>query len=199
VTVFIDWLRVAQRHPDCPDWGATRRIETDLDTGEIHWQTVKGESVRGSWDTALYVRSSGGEVSVSGNPSKWGRLDNLVGLATLDECLDVFNAVLRSLGLPAFSLRCLVSTIGDQGGERIRVGPVISQVHVTRNLICGHGGDRPFLDWLSAQSFGRLPYQRTHDTTVTAGRLDRRQHALYAKGPEIQDHALKWRPACALA
>jgi hypothetical protein len=107
----------------------------------------------------------------------------------------VFNAVLRSLGLPAFALRRLASTIGDHGGERLRVGPVLSQVHVTRNLICGHGGDRPFLDWLSAQSFGRLPYQRTHDTTVTAGRLDRRQHALYAKGPEIQAHALKWRRA----
>lgn len=195
MTVFIDWLRLVQQHPDCPVWGSTRRIETDLETGEVQWEVVRGESVRGSFDTGLYVRSTGSEVSVSGNPSKFARLDNLVGLTTLDACMDVYNAVLRDLGLPLFELQCMASTVGDFGGERLRIGPTITDVHVTRNLICGQGGDRAFLDWMSSQHLGRLPYTLTAETTVQAGTLARRQHQLYLKGPELRAHALKWRRA----
>ena len=184
-----------QTHADCPVWGSTRRIEFDLETGAVAWEAVRGETVAGSWDTSLYVRSTGSEVSVSGNPSKWGRLDNLVGSSSMAECLALYNAVLRGLGLPLFELRCVVGTIGAFGGERLRVGPLISQLHVTRNLICGAGGDRAFLDWLSAQCYGRLPYKRPFDTTVLAGQVSRRQHELYSKGPEIRAHALKWRRA----
>lgn len=195
MTVFIDSLRVSQQHAQCPPWGSTRRYEFDLETAELQWESVRGDSVRGSFDTGLYVRSTGAEVSVSGNPSKWGRLDNLVGLSRMEDCISLYNAVLRDLGLPAFELRCLVSTIGEFGGERVRVGPVISNVHVTRNLICGQGGDRAFLNWMSSQHLGRLPYKLKAETTVQAGTLARRQHQLYLKGPELREHALKWRRA----
>jgi hypothetical protein len=195
VTVFIDWLSVSQDHADCPVWGSTRRIEFDLETGELESEVVRGDQVRGSWDSGLHVRSTGSRVEVSGNPSRFGRLDNLFGLTTLDACLEVYNDVLHRLGLPVFELKCMASTIGEHGGQRLRVGPVISQVHSTRNLILGHGGERPFLDWLSSQSFGRLPYQRTHDTTVKAGHVARRLHEFYAKGAEVREHALKWRRA----
>ena len=195
VTVFIDWLSISQDHADCPEWGSTRRVEFDLDTGELQSEVVRGEQVRGSWDSGLHVRSTGTRVEVSGNPSRFGRLDNLFGLTTLDACLEVYNAVLRGLGLPTFELKCVASTIGEHGGQRLRVGPVISQVHVTRNLILGAGGEGPFLDWMSAQTFGRLPYRRTHETTVKAGHVARRLHEFYAKGPEVRDHALKWRRA----
>jgi hypothetical protein len=195
VTVFIDWLSVSQEHARCPVWGSTRRVEFALETGELRSEVVRGEQVRGSWDSGLHVRSTGSRVEVSGNPSRFGRLDNLLGLTTLADCLAVYNDVLRTVGLPVFEVQCIASVIGAHGGQRLRVGPVISQVHVTRNLICGPGGSSAFLDWLSAQSFGRLPYQRTHDTTVKAGHIARRLHEFYGKGAELREHALKWRRA----
>ena len=197
MTVFIDWLKLKQRHSDIevPDWGETLRLEFDLASGELQQQFVKGAYIDGSHDTRLYVRCSGGVLEVSGNPSKWGRLENLMGLTSMDACIGVYNGVLASLGLPLFELKCLAMRIGTRGGDRVRLGPVISQVHLTANLMVGHGGERPYLDWLSAQTFARSPYERSRPTTVQAGRLDRRQHQVYAKGPEIRAHALKWRRA----
>lgn len=196
MTVFIDWLSVWQDHPECPVWGSTRRFEFDLETGELQSEVVRGRQVEGSWQSGLHVRSTGSRVEVSGNPSRFGRLDNLFGLTTFDACLEVYNELLRGIGLlPVFELQCLARTVGAYGGELVRKGPVISQVHVTRNLMCGAGGDLPFLDWMSAQSFGRLPYQRSHDTTVKAGHTSRRLHEFYCKGQEIREHALKWRRA----
>ena len=195
MSVHIDWLSISQEHAECPVWGSTRRLECDLDTGAVEFESVRGDQVQGSWDTGLHVRSTGSRIEVSGNPSKWGRLDALVGVSTMQECIAIYNAVLDGLGLPRFELQCKVSTIGAHGGESMRVGPVISQVHVTRNLICGGTGARPFLDWMSAQHLGRLPYKLTKETTVQAGTLARRQHQLYLKGAEIRTHADKWRRA----
>lgn len=197
MTVFIDWLKVKQRHSDIevPDWGQTLRLEFDLESGELQQEFVKGAYVDGSHDTRLYVRCSGGVVEVSGNPSKWGRLENLMGLTMMQACIEVYNRVLASLGLPLFELKCCAMLIGEHGGDRVRLGPVISQVHLTANLMVGRGGELPYLDWLSAQTFARSPYDRPRRTTVQAGRLDRRQHQVYAKGPEIRGHALKWRRA----
>jgi len=193
MTVFIDQLRVRQEHPHCPEWGSIRRYDFDIDTGELVYDAVHGMQVEGSYATSVRVRSDGRSVEVSGNPSKFGRLDNLVGIATMGECLELYNRLLRQLGLPEFELRSLVTTIGDQGGERFRDGPVISTVHVTRNLICGQGGDRLFLDWMESHYMGRLPFKRERDSTVQAGSQNRRQRQLYLKGPEIRSHALKWR------
>lgn len=195
MSVHIDSLSISQDHADCPVWGSTRRLECDLETGAVQWEVVRGDQVQGSWDTGLHVRSTGSRVEVSGNPSKWGRLDALVGLATMQECIAVYNSVLDQLGLPRFSLNSLVHTIGLHGGERMRQGPIISAVHVTRNLICGGTGARPFLDWMEGQHLGRLSYVRKGATTVQAGTLARRQHQLYLKGPEILAHASKWRRA----
>jgi hypothetical protein len=137
MTVFIDWLKVFQDHGECPVVGSVRRYEWDLETGELRWDAVVGMQSKGSYDTGLYVRSDGQRVEVSGNPSKWCRLDNLIGVETMAEALEVFNSVLRRVGVPEFELQALVSTVGEFGGERLRKGPVITGAHVTRNLVCG--------------------------------------------------------------
>jgi hypothetical protein len=224
-STFIDWLSLSQEHAEAPEWGRVRRIDFDPLTDEILVSQMLGQQVRGSWDSALRVRCTSGRVEVSGNPSRFGRLDNLFGLTTLSECLAVYNRVLQELGLPQFellscervggfvepdngaavgatkgpgSLRDFQSWAEAQNPEAVRTirsGPVISQIHLTRNLVAGRGGERLLLDWFSAQTWGRLPFERTHDTTVVAGRRDRRMLELYAKGPEIAEHALKWRRA----
>jgi hypothetical protein len=224
-STFIDWLSVSQEHAEAPEWGSVRRIDFDPSTDEILVSQMLGQQVRGSWDSSLRVRCTSGRVEVSGNPSRFGRLDNLFGLTTLPECLVVYNGVLQQLGLPQFELlSCKVvggfgevdngAVVGVSKGagslrdfqswgeaqnpeevRTIRSGPQISQVHLTRNLLVGRGGERLLLDWFSAQTWGRLPFSRTHDTTVTAGRRDRRMLELYVKGPEIAEHALKWRRA----
>ena len=193
MSVFIDWLSVSQEHAECPIWGSTRRVEFALDSGELHSEVVRGDQVQGSWDSGLHVRATGLRVEVSGNPSRWGRLDNLFGLSTMAQCIDVYNRVLKSLDLPIFELRSICQPLAPLGADRMRDGPVISQVHVTRNLAVGRGGVAPYLDWLSAQSYGRLPYNRTHATTVSAGHVARRKHVSYDKASEIREHSARWR------
>jgi len=185
VTVFIDQLRVRQEHADCPEWGSIRRYEFDIETGELVYNAVHGMQLEGSYATSVRVRSDGRSVEVSGNPSKFGRLDNLVGISTMRDCIAIYNALLRNLGLPQFAVLSDVRTIGEFGGERFRKGPVISTVHVCRNLICGQGGERSFLDWMESQHMGRLPFKRVHETTVQAGSQNRRQRQLYLKAPSV--------------
>lgn len=191
--IHIDWLSISQIHPNAPEWGATRRIDIDMDTGEIDLERILGDTVQASWDTSLRVRSTGGRVEVSGNPSKWGRLDAVVGIADLWSCIDVYNGVLDAIGLPTFK-RAVRQRSEEGEHHETESGARISRIDLTRNLVLGRGGVAFFLDWLEAQKWGhRLSFRRTADTMVAAGSRDRRQRVSYDKGKELRDNMSKWR------
>lgn len=201
MVVHIDWLSVSQVHVDSPEWGSIRRCDFDVLTGELESDRILGDSVQASWDTSVRVRSMGGRVEVSGNPSKWGRLDAITGLPDVWQCLDVYNGILRELGLPEFRRAAPWHEIerGGAGGDRHDDGPRISRVDLTDNLICGRNGVRGWLDWLEAQVWGdRLPFERTSSTMVAAGRRKRRQLVSYDKAAEILANIKKWKRSRAL-
>lgn len=103
-SVFIDWLTIYQEFPTgvLPLVGSELVLYTDIESGEIKGKTVKGFEHAGSFDTRLHVKSDGTFLYVSGNPSAYGRRENLFGVRSVFEAVDIYNAVLDSLGLPNF-------------------------------------------------------------------------------------------------
>ncbi len=168
-----------------------RRLDIDPETGELERETLLGDSVEGSWSTALRVRCMGGRVEVSGNPSKWGRLDALTGLGTMGACVDVYNRVLVQLGLPPF---CRGWYTRSDEGEYWYDGPRISRVDLTRNLLLGSAsGASVWLDWLEGQRWGKqLRFHRAGASTVQAGGRRRRQHVCYDKALELRANYKRW-------
>ena len=177
--MFCDWLSVWQQHdPNLPDFNGGRVVSIDggcglarretIDTdgvvaeawalcgedAEIEFDTPKFTQHKGSYETTLLVRMVGGKVEVRGNPSKFGRLDNLFGLG-LDDGIGVYNEVLASLGLPEF-------TAGDvrrnhNGKEWIELydGAHIIRADITQNMAVGSGHVADFHKWLGQQKLYR--------------------------------------------
>lgn len=105
-SVFIDWLSIYQVFPPgvLPVLGTEIVISTNLQTGEKVSERVTGFQHEGSFDTRIHVKSDGTFLFVSGNPSAYDRLDNLFGVRSVVHAVKVYNAVLRGLGLPEFTL-----------------------------------------------------------------------------------------------
>jgi hypothetical protein len=197
--VFIDRLTISQEWPEgAPLLPETEmRCSYDRDSGVVHWETARGQALEGSYSTHLLVRSDGNTVTVSGNPSKWGRLDNLYGLETLQECIALYNRVLRDVGLPEFELLSIVrvahASLDESDLQGYRQGPVVTRVDLTRNLMFGRGGESLALDWFLSQRWGRLPYRQKGDQSIVAGSSARAMRRLYGKGEEIAEHGAGWR------
>ncbi len=75
----------------------------DLETGESLPPSVNQKILEGSHSTKLTIRCDGYRVRVEGNPSRWQRQDNLFGLETIDECVEIYNHVLAKYDLPQYS------------------------------------------------------------------------------------------------
>lgn len=180
--MFFDWLNVSQQfEPDAyPDFnggqvvsvdgacGFGRARVVDQDTGEISdawafsgsddvdYATAKFQQHRGSYETAIMIRLIGGRLEVRGNPSAWGRLDNLFGVG-LDDGIEVYNDILSSLGLPCFT----------EGVERDQwmqesetwaktyTGAHITRADVTENNAVGMGRVSAYHKWVAGQKIYR--------------------------------------------
>lgn len=171
---FIDKLNVVQIHNLdsglLPEIGREKLYRVDLKTGDTT-ELLTYLKLEGSYSSALIVRCDGSKVEVYGNPSRWGRIDNLYGLMTLDDCIAVYNNILDGLGLPRFT-KC-TKYLYFQGKEGKHVnktadGAIIKHIDFTRNLSTGLGNERPFLKALSTQSIGRSvsPFLYPDENTV---------------------------------
>ncbi|EBP0014058.1 hypothetical protein HX37_25820 [Salmonella enterica] len=97
--MFYDWLTIEQ------DFGYQLPILGDVAYQRIHLETGEGSSLsqpvfqhKGSFCDMVFVSVRGSVLKVKGNPSRWGRVENLFGLPTVDACVSVFNSILVSLG-----------------------------------------------------------------------------------------------------
>lgn len=197
--LHIDWLSVSQVHADAPEWGKSRMVEFDLQSGEVLWTSTRSGSLEGSYDTRVQVRSTGGVVYFSGNPSKWGRADAVSrGCRSMAQALDVASGILRSAGLPGFSFpdRTVLSSPG-RGVDTVRHGPLVREVHIAGvRLLGGPAQVACFMDWLSTQRFGRKgnPYQRQKGgQSMRAGSKRGVESAIYDKGEEVAERAREWK------
>lgn len=169
----------------------------DLETGEKLPPSVNQKILEGSFSTKLTIRCDGTRVRVEGNPSRWQRVDNLFGLETLDECVEIYNHVLASYDLPPFTKNTRFAHRQSPDGQRsslIGNGAEITLIDWTRNHAVGKGREQSFIRGLSSMQIGRgrKPKLYPDGNTCNWGegstwQLDK----LYAKAVELQRHLLK--------
>lgn len=181
--MFIDYLTVWQQHDHAfgdflggrvfsiEGAGGLSRVPVVLDDvhaevwaldtdSDIDYMVGKFKHVSGSYETSLSIRMLAGRVEVRGNPSAYGRLDNLFGLTSLDQCIDLYNRVLSELGLPQFTEGTVKSKFSStRAGEfkldRFYDGAQITRIDVTENLAVGMGNVRKYNQWALAQKIYR--------------------------------------------
>ena len=185
---FIDWLSMYQVHDhDLSLRGSFHRVKYDLETGDVAGDWVQPLKHEGSYSSYLQISCDGRTVRVEGNPSRWGRLDNLFGLSTFSDCVRVYNDVLLSLGLPPFSVNTRVTHFSGRADSRARIlgdGAVITRVDWTRNHAVGQGNEEHFIRALSTQSLpnGKTPFLYGNNATVDWGKgSDWRYTKVYSK------------------
>jgi II/X family phage/plasmid replication protein len=156
---FIDRLFMQQDHLNggLPIVGQHKIERMDLETGEKLPPSVNQKILEGSFSTKLTIRSDGQRVRVEGNPSRWQRTDNLFGLATIDECVSVYNHILSQYGLPPFTQSTHVfhrQTLSDRSELRGN-GAEITGIDFTVNHEVGKGKEQSFIRGMSSMQIGR--------------------------------------------
>ncbi|MFS4427788.1 phage/plasmid replication protein, partial [Stutzerimonas stutzeri] len=125
--MFIDWLTVSQEHQhDLPVVCDVMTITIDTNTNEVLSTRQPRFKHEASYSTSVTIHVQGRKVRVEGNPSRVGRLDNLFGFSTIEQCVSVYNQLLAEYGLPGFT-RCTRvdlrdGTSGAKSGDRVADG-----------------------------------------------------------------------------
>lgn len=170
---FIDKVNVMQVHDlELPYLGKNGALEFDLFTGETtDVLKVQGKfPVKGSYSTSLRVHCDGSRVYMEGNPSRFGRCENLFGLTSLEDCIAVYNHVLLQLGLPPFTTGRFDYLMGKENEKQKKsyTGAVFTHIDITKNHIVGAGNCYAYLRALSTLSLpnGKHPYLYPNGATV---------------------------------
>lgn len=198
--MFYDWLTIYQDFDfRLPIMGDRAFLNIDTITGEQLAITQPSIQHEGSFSTSVQIRISGNRLTVSGNPSRINRLENLFGFSTLDQCVAVYNKILIGLGLPVFT-KCTKVWLGQgKDGTKSIVhcdGAVFTEVHLTTNRAVGEGNEDDYLRGLSM-----LPYRnsipRLHTNGKTCDWLTKKGKggsliypSVYNKSFELTLHAL---------
>lgn len=169
---FIDKLNMHQDHnEELPVVASQHVLRVDAQTNELLSDSPKSLIHEGSYSSVLTVRCNGTRVSVTGNPSRWNRADNLFGFTSIKDCVEVYNSVLISHGLPSFTPAKQVvyrQTADGKKAELVTDGAVFTHFDITRNLAVGAGSEHAFLRGLSTLTIGksREPYLYANNQTV---------------------------------
>lgn len=219
---FYDWVTVYQTHYQAlpvvdaeieigqgadtftllPTVAEKVKSQTDLESGEVDYETLTALPVRGSYSTSLRIKCDGSTVYVDGNPSRFCRMDNLFGFQTLDECIAVYNRVLAQFGLPPFTKSTLAihGSVADSAPVAKRLGRVIAdgarfaRLDVTINHALGSMADaHAYIRGLSSQTTRGKPGHLYPDGSAVDffGGSRRTYLKLYIKALEMRAHALK--------
>lgn len=197
--MFYDWLTCYQDHDaKLPYIGERAEIIIDTDSGEQLTERQPTLKHEGSFSTSISIRISGNRVTVKGNPSRYNRIDNLVGYSNIDDCIHVYNNVLLSLGLPPFT-KCtkrIYTTSSD--GKKVPVasdGAVIQELHITTNKTVGTDNVHQYIAGLSTQRY-RNSIPRLHTNGSTVDWLSKKGNAplvyasVYSKSDELKLHQI---------
>lgn len=197
--MFIDWLTIYQDFDFLmPLLAGERYFVQDTVTGEIVRDRQCPIVHEGSYSTQIVVKVSANRVEVSGNPSRFNRLDNFEGFRTLQDCIDVYNRVLVALGLPQFT-KCTRYWVGNADNRnRARLlsdGACIKEIHVTSNQENGRGRAVTVIRALSTQRFkNSIPNLFTDNNSVIwsskIGKCRLLRPIVYNKGYEMELHLL---------
>jgi II/X family phage/plasmid replication protein len=170
---FIDKLNMWQVHGDeLPFIGKHGAINFDLLTGETSDALVINGKlpVLSSYSTSLRVHCNGSRVFIEGNPSRFGRMENLFGFSSFDDCVSVYNRVLNELGLPPFTTGRFEFLQGYENdkAKKTYTGAHIAHVDITKNHIVGDNNCYAFLKALSTLTLpnGKEPFLYPNGATL---------------------------------
>ena len=197
---FFDWLSIYQEHPgvDLPFLGERACQYFDTVTGEVCATTQPPIRHKGSYSTSISVKVSGARITVKGNPSRFGRPDNLFGYTSLEDCVAVYNRILLELGLPPFTKGTRIGYLQSKRGEKTQQtsdGAVLIELHLTQNKGVGRGCVDNYLKALSTQRF-RSSIPRLHSNGKAVDWLSKKGNArliypsVYDKANEMELHLL---------
>lgn len=213
--MFLDWLSIYQDHDhQLPLVSARHFIAVDTETGED--LGIKQDTLQhaGSYSTSINIRVSGNRVTVTGNPSRVNRMENLFGYTTVDQCVEVYNRILSQYGLPPFTKCTKVWHVAGEGSKikTITDGAVITELHITSNVTTGSTSSFDHYQNLQYERFeshadtyikaiSTLPYRnsipRLHTNGKTCDWLTKRGKgstliypSVYNKAFELELHAL---------
>lgn len=171
-----------------------------LSTGELQDGVKTGRyRHKGSFCDELSIQIRGSVIRMEGNPSRWGKLDNLLGFKTVDSCVNCFNRVLNSLNLPSFTKCTQIYYSQNKAIERVQKfsdGAIIKRLDITTNKSVGRGKERTFLKALSQIRY-RNSIGRLHTNGLTVDWLSAKGNAnliypsVYIKHEEIKLHSLE--------
>jgi hypothetical protein len=197
---FFDWLHIEQDFKmQLPIISDTAMQRIDVVSGEgseyLYQYPIHH---RGSFCDSLKIHVRGSVIAISGNPSRWARLDNLFGLETIEACIAVYNGILRELGLPEFT-KCtsLGFTQETKNNKSILIadGAVIREIHITTNKFVGQGNTRDYISGLSTLNY-RNSQPRLHTNGYSVDWLSKQGNAnliyptVYDKANEMRLHSL---------
>ena len=201
---FIDWLEIEQDFGfEIPrevissifDFGM---IGVHLETGEMQTGIRTGNyRHKGSFCDEVAIKISGSVIRMSGNPSRWGRLENLIGFDEVDSCVACFNSILFSLKLPQFTRCTEIFHRQGKDGSKVQTfsnGAVIKRLDITTNKSVGKGNERKFLLALSQMRY-RNSIGRLHTNGCTVDWLSAKGNAnliypsCYIKHEEFKVHS----------
>ena len=157
--MIIDWLSVSQEHDhDLPVVCDVFTLTIDANTNEVLSTRQPRFKHEASHSTSVTIHVQGRKIRVEGNPSRVGRLDNLFGFTSIEQCISVYNALLREYGLPPFT-RCTRIELrqgasGAKSGDRIADGAKIERIDLTTNFAMGSGNVLAYLRGVSSQRIG---------------------------------------------
>lgn len=138
--MHYDWLTIHQDHDfQLPILAETHFRAVTTSTGELGAVRQPLIEHGGSYSTNINIKISGNRIQVSGNPSRVNRLDNLFGFSSIDQCVSVYNDILKIYGLPPFTKCTKVWHLAGQG-SRINTftdGAVFEEIHITTNQTTG--------------------------------------------------------------
>ncbi len=156
--------------------------------------SVNQKLLEGSYSTKLTIRCNGNRVRVEGNPSRWQRMDNLVGLYRLDECVEIYNHVLAKYDLPPFTKNSRLFHRQSPDGKSsslIGNGAEITLIDWTRNHTVGQGNEASFIRGMSSMQIGRAREPKLYPNGMTCNWGEGSEwimDKLYCKAFELRKH-----------
>lgn len=175
-----------------------RYFVQDTVTGEIVRDRQCPISHKGSYSTSIVLRISDNRIEISGNPSRFNRLDNFEGYRSIADCVGVYNQILSSLGLPLFT-KCSRLWLGkaDHHGKfrQLSDGACIKEIHLTSNQANGQGRAQTVVRALATQRFNNSIPQLSSDSNSVwwlskLGNYRLLRPIVYVKATELELHLL---------
>lgn len=169
---FIDYLSLEQDFGiEIPLSGSPFKTGyklVHLDTGEESEKIMTNRyKHQGSHCDVVTIQVSGTVLRMFGNPSRWNRVENLIGFEDIDSCVNCFNQILSDLKLPLFTRCTEIFYRQDKDGTKVSKfsnGAIIKRVDITTNKAVGKDCEKQYI-----QAISQLRYRHMAGNTYTNG------------------------------